>query len=233
MAPHGRLQSAGRQVLHQTLLNPAEYGKIWQEDAKSQNATDVFLYDAIGFSWILMLLRLSPGELIGIWCPCPLVLLTSPKLFEHTEFPDLLSFSSCATSFQPKCLASYGWTGSCWIASKSVLQDCQLWPILANFRPFGLYASVLVAFAALPLHNLLLHANSWAWEGTLTPYMIAIRASTSLHLTKSCDVCWHSEPQDTGSNDYLLWQRRVSCWGCLLIQWRSDALSDRVVRWDI
>jgi hypothetical protein len=31
----------------------------------------------------------------------------------------------------------------------------------------------------------------------------------------------------------LLWQRRVSCWGCLLIQWWSDALSDRVVRWDI
>lgn len=134
--------------------------------------------------------------------------------------------------FSAKCLASYGWTGSCWIASKSVLQG-QLWPILANFRPFGLYASVLVAFAALPLHNLLLHANSRAWEGTLTPYMIAIRASTSLHLTKSCDVCWHSEPQDTGSNDYLLWQRRVSCWGCLLIQWWSDALSDRVVRWDI
>ena len=75
MATHGRLQSAGRQVLHQVLLNSAECGNIWQEDAKSQNATDVFFYAAIRFSWILMLLRLSPGELIGIWCPCPLILL--------------------------------------------------------------------------------------------------------------------------------------------------------------
>ena len=52
----------------------------------------------------------------------------SPNLFEHTEFP-LWSFSSCAASFQPDVLAIFGFiwhVGSCWIASKSVLQDCQL-----------------------------------------------------------------------------------------------------------